>query len=153
MPKINVYLPDDLAESVKDSGIPVSAICQRALEQAVRRVNTIRAAALGDLGVEDLAARLPNFTERARTTLRLAVKQAREQGAAEVGTEHLLGGVLAEGGNLGLERVAGPGGGPTPCSAGSGPRAAPWVCKCCRCWRSSRPRSPASWSAWPPPPP
>jgi ATP-dependent Clp protease ATP-binding subunit ClpC len=103
MPKINVYLPDDLAESVKDSGVPVSAICQRALEQAVRRVNAIRAATLGDLGVEDLAARLPNFTERARTTLRLAVKQAREQGAAEVGTEHLLGGLLAEGGNLGLQ--------------------------------------------------
>jgi ATP-dependent Clp protease ATP-binding subunit ClpC len=102
MPKINVYLPDDLAEAVKDSGVPVSAICQRALEQAVRRVNAIRAATLGDLGPEDLATRLPNFTERARTTLRLAVAQAREQGSAEVGTEHLLGGLLAEGGNLGL---------------------------------------------------
>jgi ATP-dependent Clp protease ATP-binding subunit ClpA len=106
MPKINVYLPDDLAESVKDSGVPVSAICQRALEQAVRRVNAIRAATLSDLGAEDLAARLPNFTERARTTLRLAVKRAREQGAAEVGTEHLLGGLLDEGGNLGLQVLA-----------------------------------------------
>jgi len=103
MPKINVYLPDDLAEAVKDSGVPVSAICQRALEQAVRRVNAIRAATLGELGEEDLATRLPNFTERARTALRLAVRQAREQGAAEVGTEHLLGGLLAEGGNLGLQ--------------------------------------------------
>jgi len=103
MPKINVYLPDDLAEAVKDSGVPVSAICQRALEQAVRRVNAIRAATLGELGEEDLAARLPNFTERARATLRLAVEQAREQGAAEVGTEHLLGGLLAEGGNLGVQ--------------------------------------------------
>lgn len=103
MPKINVYLPDDLAESVKDAGVPVSAICQRALEQAVRRVNAIRAATLSDLDAEDLAARLPNFTERARSTLRLAVKRAREQGAAEVGTEHLLGGLLDEGGNLGLQ--------------------------------------------------
>jgi ATP-dependent Clp protease ATP-binding subunit ClpA len=106
MPKINVYLPDDLAEAVKNSGVPVSVICQRALEDAVRRVNAIRAATLGELGDDDLATRLPNFTERARTTLRLAVRQAREQGAAEVGTEHLLGGLLAEGGNLGLQVLA-----------------------------------------------
>ncbi|MDN3352186.1 Clp protease N-terminal domain-containing protein [Actinomadura sp. DC4] len=105
MPKINVYLPDDLAEAVKDSGVPVSAICQRALEQAVRRVNAIRAATLSDLGEEDLAARLPNFTERTRTALRLAVGQAREQGAPEVGTEHLLGGLLAEGTNLGVRAL------------------------------------------------
>ena len=103
MPKINVYLPDDLAEAVKDSGVPVSAICQRALDEAVRRVNAIRSAVLGELGDEDLAARLPNFTDRARAALRLAVRQAREQGAPEVGTEHLLAGLLAEGGNLALQ--------------------------------------------------
>ncbi|MDX6415722.1 MAG: hypothetical protein QOG28_342, partial [Trebonia sp.] len=38
MPKINVYLPDDLAEAVKEAGLPVSAICQATLEQAVRRL-------------------------------------------------------------------------------------------------------------------
>jgi ATP-dependent Clp protease ATP-binding subunit ClpA len=103
MPKINVYLPDDLAEAVKDAGIPVSAICQRALEQAVRRISAIRSAVLGDLGAEDLAARLPSFTERARTTLRLAAREARERGVPEVGTEHLLHGILAEGGNLALQ--------------------------------------------------
>jgi post-segregation antitoxin (ccd killing protein) len=26
MPKINVYLPDELAEAVKEAGVPVSAI-------------------------------------------------------------------------------------------------------------------------------
>jgi ATP-dependent Clp protease ATP-binding subunit ClpA len=103
MPKINVYLPDDLAEAVKDSGVPVSAICQRALEQAVRRVTAIRSAVLGELSAEELAARLPNFTERARTALRLAARRAREQGAPEVGTEHLLAGVVNEGGNLALQ--------------------------------------------------
>lgn len=35
MPKINVYLPDDLAAAVRDAGIPVSAVCQRALADAV----------------------------------------------------------------------------------------------------------------------
>lgn len=52
MPKINVYLPDDLAEAVKEAGVPVTAVCQRALEQAVRRVTAIRETALGDLDGE-----------------------------------------------------------------------------------------------------
>ena len=46
MPKINVYLPDELAQAVKEAGVPVSAVCQRALEQAVRRVTAIRETAL-----------------------------------------------------------------------------------------------------------
>ena len=32
MPKINVYVPDELAAAVKDAKLPVSAICQGALE-------------------------------------------------------------------------------------------------------------------------
>ncbi|MFC7649606.1 Clp protease N-terminal domain-containing protein [Streptosporangium lutulentum] len=99
MPKINVYLPDELAEAVKTAGVPVSAICQRALEQAVRRVTAIRETALSapDLDLDDLTARFPHFTPRARTVIKLSVEQARALGAAEVGTEHLLGGLLAEG--------------------------------------------------------
>ncbi|MDP9841175.1 Clp protease N-terminal domain-containing protein [Streptosporangium lutulentum] len=105
MPKINVYLPDELAEAVKTAGVPVSAICQRALEQAVRRVTAIRETALSapDLDLDDLTARFPHFTPRARTVIKLSVEQARALGAAEVGTEHLLGGLLAEGGNLALQ--------------------------------------------------
>jgi ATP-dependent Clp protease ATP-binding subunit ClpA len=34
-PKINVYLPDELATEVKAAGIPVSAVCQQALADAV----------------------------------------------------------------------------------------------------------------------
>ena len=37
MPKINVYLPDDLAEAVRTARIPVSAVCQRALEDALQK--------------------------------------------------------------------------------------------------------------------
>ncbi|MEE6257411.1 Clp protease N-terminal domain-containing protein [Plantactinospora sonchi] len=102
MPKINVYLPDELAEAVRASGVPVSAVCQRALEQAVRRVTAIRETALVDLDDADLAARLPRFTERARVTVKLAVERARADGTPGVGTGHLLGGLLAEGGNLAL---------------------------------------------------
>lgn len=101
MPKVNVYLPDELADTVREAGLPVSAICQRALEQSVRRVGAIRAVALGDLG-EDPAAGLTHFTERARQVIRLAVAHARERRAPEVGTRDLLHGMIAEGSNLAL---------------------------------------------------
>jgi ATP-dependent Clp protease ATP-binding subunit ClpA len=103
VPKINVYLPDDLADAVKEAGVPVSAICQRALEAAVRRVTAIREAPLGGADLADPAGRLAQFTERARTVLKLAADQARAAGAAGVSTEHLLGGMLAEGSNLALQ--------------------------------------------------
>ncbi|GLZ39293.1 Clp protease N-terminal domain-containing protein [Actinokineospora sp. NBRC 105648] len=102
MPKINVYLPDELAEAVRAAGVPVSAVCQRALEQSVKRVTAIRATVLGDLAVADPTAGLAQFTERTRAVLRLAIERARADGAAEVGTEHLLHGMLAEGTNLAL---------------------------------------------------
>src|SRR5690349_2940086 len=103
MAKINVYLPDDLAEAVRQTGVPVSAVCQRALEQAVRRVTAIRETDLGDLDDAGLAARLPHFTARARTVLTLAAGRAQDAGSPAVGTGHLLAGMLAEGTNLALQ--------------------------------------------------
>ncbi|MEV8512799.1 Clp protease N-terminal domain-containing protein [Dactylosporangium sp. NPDC051484] len=109
MPKINVYLPDELAEAVREAGVPVSAVCQRALEQAVRRITAIRETVLGDLDDAALAARLPSFTARARTALRLAADRSADPadpasatGDAAVGTGHVLGGLVAEGDNLAL---------------------------------------------------
>ncbi|GAB3135701.1 Clp protease N-terminal domain-containing protein [Microbispora hainanensis] len=100
MPKINVYLPDDLAEAVKEAALPVSAICQRALEQAVRRVSAIRESILGDFEIDD--PRLSHFTPRTRAVFRLALERARAENAAGIGTEHLLAAMLAEGQNLAL---------------------------------------------------
>ncbi|MBX6386030.1 MAG: ATP-dependent Clp protease ATP-binding subunit [Microbispora sp.] len=100
MPKINVYLPDDLAEAVKEAALPVSAICQRALEQAVRRVAAIRESLLGDFEIDD--PRLSHFTPRTRTVFRLALERARDENASGIGTEHLLAAMLAEGRNLAL---------------------------------------------------
>lgn len=102
MPKINVYLPDDLADAVRDTGIPVSAVCQQALEQAVRRVTAVRAIPLAELDAEQLAARLPHLTARLRDVLLRARDQAGAAGAAEVGTGHLLAALLDEGDNLGV---------------------------------------------------
>ncbi len=100
MPKINVYLPDDLAEAVKEAALPVSAICQRALEQAVRRVSAIRESILGEFEIDD--PRLSHFTPRTRAVFRLALERARAENAAGIGTEHLLAAMLAEGQNLAL---------------------------------------------------
>ncbi|MER7130856.1 Clp protease N-terminal domain-containing protein [Streptosporangium saharense] len=102
MPKINVYLPEELAEAVRAAGVPVSAVCQRALEQAVRRITAIRETGLGSPALDGSDARFASFTQRARTAMSLAIEEARAGGAAEVGTEHLLGGLLAEGTNLAL---------------------------------------------------
>jgi ATP-dependent Clp protease ATP-binding subunit ClpA len=104
MPKINVYLPDDLADAVKDAGIPISPVCQRALEQAVRRAQTLRQTVLSDLSGADLTERLQNvFTTRAINVLGLALDRARAAGAADVTTGDLLHGLLAESGNLALQ--------------------------------------------------
>lgn len=99
MPKINVYLPDDLAEAVKDAGVPVSAVCQRALEQAVRRVTAIRAITTGPAW-RDVLPDPPviNFTKRAMSALEAARVRAGAEGLAETGTEHLLRELLAHGG-------------------------------------------------------
>ncbi|MBO2454383.1 ATP-dependent Clp protease ATP-binding subunit [Actinomadura barringtoniae] len=98
MPKINVYLPDDLAESVKEAGIPVSAVCQRALEFAVRRVTAIRETILGDLDDEPTGA-MAHFTARTRAVLKQA---ANEANTPRIGTDNLLAALLNEGTNLSL---------------------------------------------------
>jgi ATP-dependent Clp protease ATP-binding subunit ClpA/post-segregation antitoxin (ccd killing protein) len=102
MPKINVYLPDDLAETVRETGIPVSAVCQRALEEATRRVTAVRAAVAGHADVAEAVGGLTQFTARARAALTLAIERAHAADAPALTTAHLLAGILAEGSNLAL---------------------------------------------------
>jgi ATP-dependent Clp protease ATP-binding subunit ClpA len=102
VPKINVYLPDDLAEAVKEMGVPVSAICQRALEASVRRVTAVRQATLGQVPLDDPAGRMAHFTAKSRAAVGLAVRSARASGSDTVGTEHLLAGLLADDTNLAM---------------------------------------------------
>lgn len=93
MPKINVYLPDDLAEAVRDIDLPVSAICQRALEHAVRRVTAMREVTRGTL------AQTPDhgwFTRRCLGMVESAVATARDAGRPGAGTEHLLAAIAAD---------------------------------------------------------
>ncbi len=55
MPKLTIYLSDDLAAAVKDAGISVSPVCQRALEQEVR---SMRATTIEDEDIAKAARRL-----------------------------------------------------------------------------------------------
>lgn len=108
MPKINVYLPDDLAASVRQAGIPVSAVCQQALAEAVRLVGAAREAiaAIREPGFDPeqhlqigglLAAQM---TPRLRRVLRHA-REAAGHGTP-IGSEHLLIGLIDDGENLGV---------------------------------------------------
>ncbi|MCX2948015.1 Clp protease N-terminal domain-containing protein [Lentzea sp. NEAU-D7] len=76
--------------------IPVSAICQRALEGSVKRITAIRALTVADLERDDF----PHFTDRAWKALRLAGECSQGTG---IGTSHLLRGIVDEGGNLALD--------------------------------------------------
>jgi len=103
MPKINVYLPDELAAAVKDAQVPVSAICQSALERAVRDVESARAAEQAPPDDRPGFGLFGRFTGRARTALSNAEATAREVPHNYVGTEHVLLGLIEEGGNVALK--------------------------------------------------
>jgi len=106
MPKVNVYLPDDLAEAVKDAGVPVSAVCQRALERAVRRVTAIRE--IGTGAPLDSVPDSPtvSFTRRSAAMLQTARDNARAEGAAQTDTGHFLRALLVPGGMSGMHCVS-----------------------------------------------
>jgi ATP-dependent Clp protease ATP-binding subunit ClpA len=106
MPKVNVYLPDELAAAVRETQIPVSAVCQAALERAVRDVTAARNAE--DTPPDELpgVGMFGRFTPRARKVLSLAQGAARASKHSHVGTEHVLIGILDEGGNLAVKVLA-----------------------------------------------
>jgi len=108
VPKINVYLPDDLATAVRAAKLPVSAVCQRALEDALRQqaaaaesTRSLEEAETGAEGDDDAWASSVT-TPRLRTAVRLARESARSRGASRLGTEDLLLGILQEGSNFAI---------------------------------------------------
>jgi ATP-dependent Clp protease ATP-binding subunit ClpA len=109
MPKINVYLPEDLAASVRRAGLPVSPVCQQALAEAVRSVSrarkvidAIRGQTLGpDQLAEIGSAAGDRMTARLTSVIETAGRAAAAAGTA-VSTGQLLLGLLDEGGNLAI---------------------------------------------------
>jgi ATP-dependent Clp protease ATP-binding subunit ClpA len=106
VPKVNVYLPDELAAAVRETQIPVSAVCQAALERAVRDITAARNAE--DAPPYELpgVGMYGRFTPRARKAMSLAQDAARSAKHSHVGTEHVLIGILDEGGNLAVKVLA-----------------------------------------------
>lgn len=110
MPKVNVYLPDDLAAAVRRAGFPVSPVCQQALAEAVRAVGRARKVAEaireqtltpGDLAEYESAGGA-GLSQR----LWFVIEQAGRDAAADGGpidTGRLLLGLLDEGGNLAIK--------------------------------------------------
>jgi len=90
MPKINVYLPDDLADAVKDAGIPVSAVCQHALAHAVRLVTAVREIAAADPDALVNGPAVLQFTARAMTILKAAQAEAAADGVTALDSGYLL---------------------------------------------------------------
>ena len=77
MPKINVYLPEELAAAVRDAHVPVSAVCQHALERAVRDVTSLRATDQPPSDEDPGVGTFKRFTARARKSVSLAEERAR----------------------------------------------------------------------------
>ena len=92
MPKINVYLPDALADAVREAQLPVSSICQAALESALQQVQAARDGRL-----------YGRFTPRAQHVLELGQEIAKQIPNEHIDTIHLLVGIVDEGGNLALK--------------------------------------------------
>jgi ATP-dependent Clp protease ATP-binding subunit ClpC len=91
VPKINVYLPDDLAAAVRRAGIPVSAICQQALAEAVRAAGEARDAidVLRNPGADP-----PRLAETPR------LRRVLDRTHGQVEPEQLLAALLADDDNL-----------------------------------------------------
>ena len=117
MPKINVYLPEGLALAVRDAGIPVSAVCQRALADAVAAVDAGLGAehpgsghpGSGGLagGQSEESARLrTRLTQRAEKALAVAAEHAAAANQPATSIE-LVEGLVAEGANLALAVLRG----------------------------------------------
>lgn len=94
MPKINVYLPDDLADAVRQAHIPVSSVCQQALADAVASAD---GPPLAGKGAPTGSGDLSRLSRRAR----LAVEQAKAASPHPTSVG-LVDGIVGEGNNLAL---------------------------------------------------
>jgi ATP-dependent Clp protease ATP-binding subunit ClpC len=108
MPKINVYLPDELAADVRAASISVSPVCQRALADEVRRVGVVRTTitqvrdpSFDPSSSPQAASQIwGHMTGRLQDAARRAIELPRPPG--KVGTTDLLVGLLDQGDNLAL---------------------------------------------------
>ncbi|MDA8297103.1 MAG: Clp protease N-terminal domain-containing protein [Actinomycetota bacterium] len=108
MPKVNVYLPDELAAAVRAARVPISAVCQRALAEAVERVTTARRAADAMRRPDFDLARVPQLGTRLSEAMTPPLQEALRLGRGLAGSRRLIDakdllvGMLEEGGSFAL---------------------------------------------------
>jgi len=108
MLKITVDLPDGLFSAVEEAGVPVSAVCQAALSQAVDRVAQTRRTTEALRDPATSAATFRKLAEGFRTpmnprlvaSLQLAAAGADQDSRVMVSSIDLLRGILSEGDNV-----------------------------------------------------
>ena len=102
MPKINIYLPDDLASAVREARIPVSAVCQRALADAVSAADS----SVGDPPAPNEGDTVPQhrlrnrLTDRAMMVIDLAAEATGDR--QHVTSVELAEALVQQGNNLAL---------------------------------------------------
>ncbi|HJQ01451.1 MAG TPA: Clp protease N-terminal domain-containing protein [Jatrophihabitans sp.] len=102
MPKINIYLPDDLHTAVREAKIPVSAVCQRALADAVSAADSaVIDPPPPNEGSADTMERLRNrLTDRAMMVIDMAAEQTGDR--QHVTSVELAEALVLQGNNLAL---------------------------------------------------
>ena len=102
MPKINIYLPDDLAIAVREARIPVSAVCQRALADAVSAADSVVVdPPPPNEGTADTVQRLRNrLTDRAMMVIDMAAEATGDR--QHVTSVELAEALVEQGNNLAL---------------------------------------------------
>ena len=79
MPRIQVYLPDDLYRAVKDRGLPASDLLRRAVQAELRRQTILEETARY---VDELVAEVGTPDEAALAEAEAVARQVRRPGAA-----------------------------------------------------------------------
>ncbi|MFI9639008.1 Clp protease N-terminal domain-containing protein [Micromonospora sp. NPDC051925] len=105
MPKINVYLPDALADRVREARLPVSRICQVALTQALDGNDNAAHDAPAELALPEQVALTPPPNHHVAAILRQSYDVAAARGSAAVETTDVLQAFLDEGESLVLNTV------------------------------------------------
>ncbi|MFJ8688932.1 Clp protease N-terminal domain-containing protein [Micromonospora wenchangensis] len=105
MPKINVYLPDALADRVRQARLPISRICQVALTQTLDGSRNARYDAPAELVLPEPVDLTPPPNHHVAAILRQSYDVAGAYGAATVRTIDVLQAFLDEGESLVLNTV------------------------------------------------
>lgn len=108
MPKVNVYLSEELAAAVRSAELSISPICQRALEEEIRLVSavrtTIKSLRATDFDPEKSHTSSSDVWDYMTHRLRNVVDRANQVAGVDhiIETRHLLIGLIEEGDNLAI---------------------------------------------------